>query len=550
MNQLNGATALLELAFTAAHDINRRSQGVTVHHRQCLQLAQRCVELVNTLRADEGRSLDLDDTKLREAVDELEEILLNIRKRITEWANLNRIKLFMRQDEISSSINAFNKLLDTHVLKLQIVSDMELHRQQRKVDLYRQNDREEVKEMLHEFIRNVEDLSTAVRMRDDVPALMQTIQEELRDEQPDTETYLALRGGLDMLHARTGILPPLTNLSGQVTKLSEHPVAEGLMADIYEGRWVGDEKVRIRAIQHVESESAIKRFRHEVDIWRRLEHINILRFYGVCYIGPRLFAVAPWADGGNLLTYIRSHSDCDRMKFLGQVALGLEYLHSFKPTIVHGDLQAANVLVSATGEALLADFGLSKIVAEEEGAAVASIDLEDAGSSRWMAPELFQVDASTSSSSVTPQSDVWSFGMLCLEVLTGCSPFFPKLRIDAQVIAALIQGYLPSRPEPLEQMHGRGLSDEMWEVMNRCWSWRPPERPEMRTLASEVRALHVEYLRQYEVTSMCLGFNRKPGAGPTAEEHRDNILERHYSKSGIWAEVLEYIQCQFNVKLV
>ncbi|KAB5596481.1 Rap guanine nucleotide exchange factor [Ceratobasidium theobromae] len=484
MDQFGGPTALLELAFTAVHDINRRSQDVNIHRRQCLQLSQRCSELVNTLQADEERSLD--NTQLREAVDELEEVLLKIRKRVIEWANLNRVKSFMRQDRISSDIDAFNKLLDTHVLKFQIVSATELHRQQRKMDLYRQNDHEEVKEMLHKIIRNVEDLSAAVGMRDDVPALMQTIQEELKDEQPDTDTYIALRGGLDTLHTKTGILPPLTNLSGQVTKLSEHPVAEGGMADIYEGRWVGDEKVMLKAIRHVESESAIKRFRHEVDIWR-----------------PRLYAVAPWADGGNLFMYIRSHSDCDRMKLLSEVALGLKYLHSFKPTIVHGDLRAANVLVSATGEALLADFGLSKIVAEEEGAAVASTSLENAGSSRWMAPELFQVDASTSSSSVTPQSDVWSFGMLCLEVLTGCSPFFPKLRIDAQVIAALIQGYLPERPEPLEQMHGRGLSDEMWEVMNRCWSWRPSERPEMRTLASEVRALHVGYLRQYGVTSMC-----------------------------------------------
>jgi serine/threonine protein kinase len=47
----------------------------------------------------------------------------------------------------------------------------------------------------------------------------------------------------------------------------------------------------------------------------------------------------------------------------------------------------ANVLVSASGEALLADFGLSKIIAEEEGASAASTSLANAGSSRWMARE-------------------------------------------------------------------------------------------------------------------------------------------------------------------
>ncbi|CAE6437241.1 unnamed protein product [Rhizoctonia solani] len=492
---------LLDIVFAAARDIHKRSQDISVHRRQCTQLAQRCAELVNTLREQEG---SLGDSKLREAVDELEDVLISIRKRVIEWANLGRIKSFMRQEQVAVDIEKFNGLLDTHVLKFQMVTAIELHRQQRKLDLYRQNDQEEVKDMLHKIIRSVDDLSAAVGMRDDVPKLMQSIQEELKDEQPGTEEYQVLRGGLDTLHVKTGILPPLTNLTGQVTRLSEHPVAEGGTADIYEGRWVGDEKVMLKAIRHVESGSAIRRFQREVDIWRRLEHKNILRFYGICYIGPRLFAVAPWAEGGNLLTFIRKNPDCDRMRLLSEVASGLKYLHTFRPMIVHGDLRAANVVVSASEEALLTDFGLSKIVAEEEGIDVASTSLENAGSSRWMAPELFQVEVDTSTSplGVTSASDVWSFGMLCLEVLTGQPPFYPKHRIDGQVIAALIQGNLPERPEPREAMYQRGLSDEMWNLMNRCWGWKSNSRPEMRNLASEVRKLHTEYLRKYGVTSL------------------------------------------------
>ncbi|KAG8689754.1 hypothetical protein FRC11_000801 [Ceratobasidium sp. 423] len=295
----------------------------------------------------------------------------------------------------------------------------------------------------------------------------------------------------------------LQKVSGQVTKLGEHPVAEGGTADIYEGRWVGDEKVMLKAIRHVGSESAIRRFQREVDIWRRLEHKNILRFYGICYIGPRLFAVAPWAEGGSLQAFIRKNPECDRMRFLSEVASGLKYLHSFRPMIVHGDLRATNVVVSASEEALLTDFGLSRIVAEEEGVDVASTSLENAGSSRWMAPELFQASTNTSSSGVTSASDVWSFGMLCLEVLTGQPPFYPNHRIDGQVIASLIQGNLPERPEPKEAMYRRGLSEEMWKLMNQCWEWKPTARPEMRTLASDVRKLHTEHLRKYGVTSLC-----------------------------------------------
>ncbi|KAG8748680.1 hypothetical protein FRC10_000071 [Ceratobasidium sp. 414] len=438
----------------------------------------------------------MEDSRLREAVDELEEVLIKVRRRVIEWASLNRIKSFMRQDQIASDIGNFHQTLDTHITKFQIISSIELNRQQRRVDLSRQRDQEEVKEMLRALVRNVEDLQAAVGMRDDVPALMQTIQVELRDEQPGTEEHTVLRSGLNTLHNKTGILPPLTNLTGQVVKTGEHPAAEGGTADIYEGQWVGDEKVMLKAIRRVESESAVRRFQREVDIWRRLQNNHILRFYGVCDIGGRQFAVAPWADGGNLLVYLRNNKDCDRVKFLSEVASGLMYLHVFKPTIVHGDLRAVNVLVSASGEALLADFGLSKILAEEEGAEVASTSLANAGSSRWMAPELFEGDANLCT--VSTASDVWSFGMLCLEVLTGQPPY-RQCRIDGQVIAKLISRILPERPERTEEMYERGLSDSMWLLMQRCWSWNPSSRPEVRALARDVRMLHVEHVRHYGI---------------------------------------------------
>jgi len=493
---LGGPTGLMEIAVMAVKDIDKRSKDVSIHRQQCMQLAKRCADLITTLR-EEGESLE--GSRLSEAVDEFEDVLLKIRKKVIEWANLNRMKSFMRQEQIAADIDKFNQTLDTHVVRFQIVSTLELNREQRRVNLYRQHDQEEVKEMLRSIVRSVDDLAAAVSNRDDVPALMQTIQEELTDEQPGTDEYRALRGGLNTLHNRTGILPPLTNLTGQVTKLSDHPTAEGGTADIYEGQWVGDEKVMLKAIRHVESESAVRRFRREVDIWRRLQHMNILRFYGICYIGPRLFAVAPWADGGNLQVFIRKNPDCDRTKLLSEVALGLQYLHTFLPTIVHGDLRAANVLVSATGEALLADFGLSRIVAEEEGPVVASTSLTNAGSFRWMAPELFESDAN-SSSPVSTASDVWSFGMLCLEVLTGLPPY-QYCYNDGQVIAKLIHRILPERPTPIDDMYELGLSDKMWVLMQRCWNWSAAARPEMRMLASEVRGLHLEHMRQFGVVA-------------------------------------------------
>ncbi|KAG9092999.1 hypothetical protein FS749_015267 [Ceratobasidium sp. UAMH 11750] len=88
--------------------------------------------------------------------------------------------------------------------------------------------------------------------------------------------------------------------------------------------------------------------------------------------------------------------------------------------------------------------------------------------------------------------------MLSLEVLAGHSPY-RQCRLDGQVIAKLIGRILPERPERTEEMYERGLSDKMWLLMQSCWSWDPASRPQMRTLAGDVRKLHVEHMRQYGV---------------------------------------------------
>ncbi|KAG8735536.1 hypothetical protein FRC12_018024, partial [Ceratobasidium sp. 428] len=111
MDLAGGPTGLLELALTAVQDINRRSQDVTIHRQQCMQLAKRCAELVSMLREEQQ---SMENSRLREAVDELEEVLLKVRKRVIEWANLNRVKSFMRQDQIATDISVFNETLDTH----------------------------------------------------------------------------------------------------------------------------------------------------------------------------------------------------------------------------------------------------------------------------------------------------------------------------------------------------------------------------------------------------------------------------------------------------
>ena len=101
-------------------------------------------------------------------------------------------------------------------------------------------------------------------------------------------------------------------------------------------------------------------------------------------------------------------------KYAKQVLEGLEYLHL--NNLVHGDIKGANVLLDKKGDAKIADFGNSKNIFAEE------LSL---GTTRWMAPEVMREGR------VSRQSDIWSFGCLMLEMITGQAPYH-ELKSETQ----------------------------------------------------------------------------------------------------------------------
>jgi len=122
-------------------------------------------------------------------------------------------------------------------------------------------------------------------------------------------------------------------------------------------------------------------------------------------------------------------------------------------------------------------------VMEEVTERAASATLTAAGSARWLAPELIE----GSIASPTFPADTYSFAMAMLELLTGRHPF-ANLKRDASVIHNIVVlKLMPTRPEASEVK--RWLSDELWELMRRCWSPDAPARPPMSIVAGDMKKI-------------------------------------------------------------
>ncbi|CAN0857892.1 Leucine-rich repeat receptor-like serine/threonine-protein kinase RGI4 [Linum grandiflorum] len=183
------------------------------------------------------------------------------------------------------------------------------------------------------------------------------------------------------------------------------------------------------------------------------------------------------------------------------VAHALAYLHhDCVPAILHGDVKAMNVLLGPDYEAYLADFGLARVMNDDDGAKGDSSKSKPtpkpllAGSYGYMAPE------HASMQNITIKSDVYSFGVVVLEVLTGRHPLDPTLPGGAHLVE-WVREHLISKKNPSDILDPklRGRSDPtMHEMLQTlavsflCISTRPSDRPSMNDVVAMLKEIRHE----------------------------------------------------------
>ncbi|KAJ7895947.1 kinase-like domain-containing protein [Mycena olivaceomarginata] len=244
-------------------------------------------------------------------------------------------------------------------------------------------------------------------------------------------------------------------------------VAGGGFGDIYRGL-VGGQSVAVKSMRQFRDDDvkiSLKTLGREALIWRQLSHPNLLPFFGLYVLDNKACLISPWMDKGDLKNFLdNAPFDINRLALITDVATGLEYLH--RNNVVHGDLKTANILVTPSGRACIADFGLSSIVDELSLKMTFSSRSGRAGTVRYQAPELL----------TNERSNHFRLGCLCFrvcmlrgQILTGKVPFY-EIPNEMAIAIKVTAGARPSRPKVISPQY-------IWNLLDDCWRQTADGRP-------------------------------------------------------------------------
>ncbi|KAJ7489946.1 ras guanine nucleotide exchange factor domain-containing protein [Mycena galericulata] len=411
---------------------------VKIFKRRCSEVLEQCASLLIALRGNVGEETSKELATMAERLD----------AKMSALAALGPLQSFLRRQEINQEIHRLFRDLNALGRKLH-VNTLQAHSEGSKGTLERDN--ADIRALLQVVVSSTTEMQALLSMDSERPVygVMEALQTELYDAHLAEPLRTSFAHALWFLHEQTNKLPPLTDLTGQVT-----------LDGTNKGEWLGREKVVLRSPRSLPHTAEVReRYEREVENWRHLKHENIISLYGIIYSGQELFIVQPWMDNGTALDFIEKNPDVDRLEILSEVASGLEFLH--KEQIVHGDLRGANVLIDPNGSALLSGFGTVSFI-ENCGDGTTSFDTVNA---RWSAPELLR-----NNGPVSIQSD----------------PPYNNIPRDITVLRELDQGKIPERPG--HNATTSGLSDDLWALMRKCWR-KPESRPSAASVKSRLLRL-------------------------------------------------------------
>ncbi|KAL6847101.1 hypothetical protein ACP4OV_022954 [Aristida adscensionis] len=193
-------------------------------------------------------------------------------------------------------------------------------------------------------------------------------------------------------------------------------LGQGSFGCVYMGKLTNGEKVAIKVLSS-ESRQGTREFLNELSVISNITHHNLVKLRGCCVDGGQKMLVYNYVENNSLAQTLfgNGHSGIRfnwraRVKICIGIADGLAYLHEeVRPPIVHRDIKASNILLDGDLNPKIADFGLAKLFPGN----MTHISTRVAGTLGYLAPEY------AIRGQLTKKADVYSFGVLLLEIVSG-----------------------------------------------------------------------------------------------------------------------------------
>ncbi|XP_036177348.1 tyrosine-protein kinase Yes isoform X2 [Myotis myotis] len=233
----------------------------------------------------------------------------------------------------------------------------------------------------------------------------------------------------------------------------------------YTGTWNGTTKVAIKTLKP--GTMMPEAFLQEAQIMKKLRHDKLVPLYAVVSEEP-IYIVTEFMSKGSLLDFLKE-GDGKYLKLpqlvdmAAQIADGMAYIE--RMNYIHRDLRAANILVGENLVCKIADFGLARLIEDNEYTARQGAKFPI----KWTAPEAALYGR------FTIKSDVWSFGILQTELVTKGRVPYPGM-VNREVLEQVERGYRMPCPQ--------GCPESLHDLMNLCWKKDPDERPTFEYIQS------------------------------------------------------------------
>uniref|UniRef100_A0A7N8YJB9 RAF proto-oncogene serine/threonine-protein kinase n=1 Tax=Mastacembelus armatus TaxID=205130 RepID=A0A7N8YJB9_9TELE len=255
-------------------------------------------------------------------------------------------------------------------------------------------------------------------------------------------------------------------------------IGSGSFGTVYKGKWHGDVAVKILKVTDPTPEQ-FQAFRNEVAVLRKTRHVNILLFMGYM-TKDNLAIVTQWCEGSSLYKHIHVLETNFKMIQLidiaRQTAQGMDYLHA--KNIIHRDMKSNNIFLHEGLTVKIGDFGLATVKARWSGSHQVE---QPSGSILWMAPEVIRMQDNNPYSF---QSDVYSYGIVLFELMTGELPYSQIANRD-QIIFMVGRGYLS--PD-LSKLY-KNCPKAMKRLVADCIKKSKDERPLFPQILSSIELL-------------------------------------------------------------